>query len=99
MANRVVGAKGHEPCGPRDKFSAFFRSRYSIGYLEYQPFFVKSKSKARHIELSGLRDMISAALETSSLPSSGFVTPSATSSTNLSLLSQSQRHGLSSSRR
>ena len=27
MANRVVGAKGHEPCGPRDKFSTFSRSR------------------------------------------------------------------------
>ena len=49
-ANRVVGAKGHEPCGPRDKSSTFFRSRYSIGYLEYQPFFVHSKSKARRIK-------------------------------------------------
>ena len=27
-----------------------FRSRNSIGYLEYQPFFVHSKSKARRIE-------------------------------------------------
>ena len=49
-ANRVVEAKGHEPCGPRDKLSTFFRSRYSIGYLEYQPFFVHSESKARRIE-------------------------------------------------
>ena len=49
-ANRVVGAKGHEPCGPRDKFSTFFRSHNSIDYLEYQPFFVHSKSKARRIE-------------------------------------------------
>ena len=48
--NRVVRAKGHEPCGPRDKFSTFFRSRNSIGYVEYQPFFVYSKSKARRIE-------------------------------------------------
>ena len=37
------------------------------------------------------------ALETSSLFSSGVVTPITTSSTNLSLFSQSQRHGLSSS--
>jgi len=43
MANRVVGAKRHDLCGPRDKFSTFFRSRYSIGYLEYQSFFVNSK--------------------------------------------------------
>ena len=41
MANRVAGAKGHEPCGPRDKFSKFFRSRYSISYVEYQPLLVK----------------------------------------------------------
>jgi len=26
-ANRVVGAKGHDPCGPRDKFSTTFRSK------------------------------------------------------------------------
>ena len=28
---------------PRDKFSTFFRSCYSISYLEYQPFFIKLK--------------------------------------------------------
>ena len=50
MAYRVVGAKRHALRGPRDKFSTFFRSRYSIGYLEYQPFSVKSKSKAQPIE-------------------------------------------------
>ena len=49
-ANRVVGDKGHEPCGPRDRFSTFFRSHNSIDYLEYQPFFAHSKSKARRIE-------------------------------------------------
>ena len=49
-ANRVVGAKSHKLCGPRDKLSTFFRSHNSIGYLEYQPFFVHSKSKARRIE-------------------------------------------------
>ena len=42
--------------------------------------------------------MCLAALEESSLPSSGVVTPSATSNTNLSLFTQSQRHGESSSR-
>src|SRR6185295_9750905 len=45
MANRVVGAKGHEPCGPRDKFSTIIRSRNSIDYLEYQPFFCSLKVK------------------------------------------------------
>ena len=74
-----------------------FRSRNSIGYLKYQPFFVHSKSKAWRIE-SGQRAMSLAALETSSLPSSGVETPSATSNTNLSLFTQSQRHGESSSR-
>ena len=34
----------------RDKISTFFRSRYSISYLEYQLFFIKSKSKAWPIE-------------------------------------------------
>ena len=28
---------------PRDKFSTFFRSGYSISYLEYQPLFIKLK--------------------------------------------------------
>ena len=28
---------------PRDKFSTFFRSGYSINYIDYQPFFVKLK--------------------------------------------------------
>ena len=46
----------------------FFRSLYSISYLEYQPFFVHSESKARRIELLGLRDTCLAAIETSSLP-------------------------------
>ena len=41
--------------------------------------------------------MLSAAIETSSLPSSGVVTPITTSNTNLSLFRQSQRHGLDNS--
>jgi len=28
---------------PRDKFSTFFRSFYSINYIDYQPFFIKLK--------------------------------------------------------
>ena len=41
--------------------------------------------------------MLSAALETSSILSSGVVTPIITPTTNLFLFRQSQRHGLSSS--
>ena len=44
-----------------------------------------------------LRGMLSAALEASSLPSSGIVTPITTPTTNLSLFRQSKRQGLSSS--
>ena len=40
---RVVGAKRHDLRGPRDKFSTFFRSCYSISYFNYQLFFVKLK--------------------------------------------------------
>ena len=42
-ANRVTGARRHELRGPRDKFSTFFRSCYSISYFEYQPFFIHSR--------------------------------------------------------
>ena len=35
MAYRVVGAKRHELYDPRDKFSTFFRSCYSINYFDY----------------------------------------------------------------
>jgi len=45
----------------------------------------------------GLRDMLSAALETRPLPSLGVVATITTPTTNLSLFRQSQRHGLSSS--
>ena len=48
-------------------------------------------------QVVGLIDMLSAALETSSLPSSGVVTPITTPTTNISLFWQRQRHGLSSS--
>ena len=50
MANRVVGDKGHDPSVFNSNIQDSFRSRYSFNYLEYQPFFVHSKSKARRIE-------------------------------------------------
>src|SRR6185503_9429223 len=93
-----ISIKKHGPSELNSSNQDSFRNRNSIGYLEYQPFFVHSKSKARRIEYSGLRAMSLAALETSSLSSSGVVTPSATSNTNLSLFTQSQRHSESSSR-
>ena len=93
-----ISIKKHRPSEFNSSSQDSFRSGNSIGYLEYQPFFVHSKSKAWRIELSGLRAMCRAALETSCLPSSGVVTPSATSNTNLSLFTQSQMHGESSSR-
>ena len=43
-------AKRHALYDPRDKFSIFPRSCYSNNYFEYQPFFVRSKSKAWPIE-------------------------------------------------
>ena len=33
--NRVVGAKSHEPCGPRDKFSTFFKRSHFHQLVDY----------------------------------------------------------------
>ena len=42
--------KKHDPSEFNSSTQDSFRSRYSIDYLEYQSFFVHSKSKARRIE-------------------------------------------------
>ena len=45
-----ISIKKHGPSEFNSSTQDSFRSRNSIGYLEYQPFFVHSKSKARRIE-------------------------------------------------
>ena len=89
-------ANRHALHGPRDKLSTS-SGVVTPKLLRLPTFLCSGKVKGTAYRVVGLRDTLSAALKTSSLPSSGVVTPITTTTTNLSLFRQSQRHGPSNS--